>query len=784
MFRYCCSVMIAFLSTVTMCSAWTVLPGKCAVFQIGFDETEQVVFMNLESGGYWKSQDSGQTWIGINDNVSTTNYPIISEGVAIHDAGADTVVFRSFFTEYPSLDLLRQQISLSVDGGETWIFPSEQNNANISQLMVIDREYPNRLIYLSTSRAKYTEYFDGPWTEFQYDWAANQKFAIIQDKVNDSLFYASTFYDSFYDSGIFRSRDKGESWEPLLEEGQYFTENNDVAIYDIVSLSNTELLAAIPEVMHSNTNVSGFLRSGDYGDTWVEEYPSIPNDFWAVEIQEFPNDNGHLLIRGLPVLQDDYRIVLESFDYGHTFSTVPWDTSGQFGNPTSLTANPYNGDMFITTRGNGVWYTQDNGVTWAEFPAPEFGSLSNFIIHEDFISHVPQFGGTVFVEMNEQEPFEFRYPSAPLDSTSFAFPATYVSNDTVLGLQLRRSRESSFGNLYTMLSTDRGQSWSDPINTVEIGDQLGLLPWGSYTDDMHTYIWINTKESINQSWKLLLTTDYGRTWSTYFIPNGIYAYRSRYFVDDGYLYASHQSEGVFRTPLDGGGWEDLEYPAPDWLKAPGTTVFDHQTDDIYTFTALNGYRYHDGEWSLLGIIPHGQLSWACSIPDVHGNPIFFGTTPRLPFLYISVDGGYEWSVVDNPPPHLDQMIKLYDVEYDPNRHRLWLNTPLGMMWEDAEAFVSVGEQGVEPPDTYQLLDVHPNPFNESTTITFQVKRPGNVTLTLYNTLGQEIQTLVEDTVRAGEHTVSVNASNFASGSYFLRLSSPDGEATRKIVCVK
>jgi len=88
------------------------------------------------------------------------------------------------------------------------------------------------------------------------------------------------------------------------------------------------------------------------------------------------------------------------------------------------------------------------------------------------------------------------------------------------------------------------------------------------------------------------------------------------------------------------------------------------------------------------------------------------------------------------------------------------------------------------PDKYELQQNYPNPFNPTTTIKYQIPVSGNVTLTLYNTLGQEILQLVNGLQNAGVYEVKFDGSNLTSGIYFYQLESGTFSQIRKLVLIK
>jgi hypothetical protein len=88
------------------------------------------------------------------------------------------------------------------------------------------------------------------------------------------------------------------------------------------------------------------------------------------------------------------------------------------------------------------------------------------------------------------------------------------------------------------------------------------------------------------------------------------------------------------------------------------------------------------------------------------------------------------------------------------------------------------------PVEFSLGQNYPNPFNPSTKISYTVPVDGFVTLTIYNSLGEEVVTLVNNMVKAGNHEVSFNASSLSSGTYIYRLNTADFSSTKKMVLIK
>jgi len=93
------------------------------------------------------------------------------------------------------------------------------------------------------------------------------------------------------------------------------------------------------------------------------------------------------------------------------------------------------------------------------------------------------------------------------------------------------------------------------------------------------------------------------------------------------------------------------------------------------------------------------------------------------------------------------------------------------------------------PDRYSLNQNYPNPFNPSTEVSFALKADGNVKLMVFNVLGQQVRTLVDEYMPAGNHTVTwdghaEDGSTAASGIYFYRIQANDFVDTKKMTLLK
>jgi ligand-binding sensor domain-containing protein len=102
----------------------------------------------------------------------------------------------------------------------------------------------------------------------------------------------------------------------------------------------------------------------------------------------------------------------------------------------------------------------------------------------------------------------------------------------------------------------------------------------------------------------------------------------------------------------------------------------------------------------------------------------------------------------------------------------------------SEMVTSVVLSTSELPHKLQLLQNYPNPFNPSTTIRYGLPSRSHVTLTVFNTLGQQVATLMNDTQEAGYHDVRFDGGGLASGVYFYRLQAGTYVDTKKLLLLR
>jgi len=221
-----------------------------------------------------------------------------------------------------------------------------------------------------------------------------------------------------------------------------------------------------------------------------------------------------------------------------------------------------------------------------------------------------------------------------------------------------------------------------------------------------------------------------------------------YIGSSGGLYAFNPDDGSIKWTFDGEGRFSSSSPA---IGLDGT-IFIGSSDSWY----IRGKFY--------AINPDGTEKWrfdeSCkSSSAIDSNGIIYFSSYNCVYALHSESGG----LANSPWPKY---------RHD-NRNTGYVKTPTPI--EDSKQ---------EIPKKYALFPMYPNPFNPSTTISYQLPAVSKVELSIYNILGQKVAKLVSKKQQAGTYNIEWDASAFASGMYFIRLESEKFVKVRKCLLIK
>lgn len=107
-------------------------------------------------------------------------------------------------------------------------------------------------------------------------------------------------------------------------------------------------------------------------------------------------------------------------------------------------------------------------------------------------------------------------------------------------------------------------------------------------------------------------------------------------------------------------------------------------------------------------------------------------------------------------------------------------------WDQATGFVTEiqNDYNSSLPNNFRLFQNYPNPFNPNTVIRYEIPNETFVLIKLYDLLGREIKTLVDEDERAGIYSYNFNGSELSSGIYFYRITTGKSSATKQLLLLK
>ncbi len=112
------------------------------------------------------------------------------------------------------------------------------------------------------------------------------------------------------------------------------------------------------------------------------------------------------------------------------------------------------------------------------------------------------------------------------------------------------------------------------------------------------------------------------------------------------------------------------------------------------------------------------------------------------------------------------------------------SSPYSIDVDNDTVTTSVNEITSTVPSEYSLEQNYPNPFNPSTIINFSISKSEFVTMKIYNALGQEVNTVVNEFLNAGSYKVNFNAENLAAGMYVYKITAGNFTSSKKMLLLK
>ncbi len=409
-------------------------------------------------------------------------------------------------------------------------------------------------------------------------------------------------------------------------------------------------------------------------------------------------------------------------------------------------------------------YSDDSGKTWS--PNNEITSNQTGDKGTIAIDHSPQsnFNGRIYLswtDVSSTSPALCSYSSN--EGETWSTPVIINPNppQRCIGGSVETSND---GNVYVTwsgisssfnldfaglgISTDGGETWTNQQNIFDINAIYGLLPQKSniLINGLPQIVVDKSGGSMN-GWLYIVTTEINK------LPAG-----------------SDPDIILHRSTDNGNTW------------SPGIRV----NQDALNNGKIQYFPYLD-------VDPYGNL-----------NILFYddrNTTSDSAsvFLTRSTDGGDSWtefeiaSTTFKPKPiaggssnYQGDHIALISNDYQLNAFWMADYTGIYQVWSAVIDMnvLGVNENKNQQPTSFQLSQNYPNPFNPTTSMQYSIGSGQFVTLKVYDVLGREVVTLVNEEKPAGEYEVEFKASKLPSGIYFYRLKAGNFVETKKMILLR
>jgi photosystem II stability/assembly factor-like uncharacterized protein len=310
-------------------------------------------------------------------------------------------------------------------------------------------------------------------------------------------------------------------------------------------------------------------------------------------------------------------------------------------------------------------------------------------------------------------------------------------------------------------TTDGGLSWTavpiDVINTYEVYNIQFVNGQTGYAS------------SINRFYK---TTNAGDSWNTIYDFASL-ELRNFQFINENTGFALER--GYLRKTSNGGlNWSpEINYPGGNNYQC------------IYFFNAMTGWlargfemrKTTDGGVTLGPVIPT-ELEFPLALKFMNENTGWcVGKHNYHTAMISSTSDATNWI-----NRLLENNSTFYCVEYI-DENKVFVGRENKII-SSVNSVTTVSPVSNQIPDRYSLKQNYPNPFNPSTKINFDIKNSSFASLKIFDSMGREVETLVNENLSAGSYSVEFNALNITSGIYFYTLSTEGFTETKKMILVK
>ena len=592
---------------------------------------------------------------------------------------------------------------------------------------------------------------------------------------------------------LFRSSDNGDTWTVAIGTGipAYYTPAAMI-------VSGSKLLMYAPYLLGGGK----IFASTDGGDNWTESITGLPANFSVA----------FFAIKGSNIYAASSVISSVKGIYKSTDNGASWTPSNTtLGGITGLSANSLY--IFVSTNTTGVFRSTGNDTVWTKINPTTQTNFATSILATSTNLFIG-LGGYMYRADQNGNTWDSIRVGLPQPTAGTAIRSLAVSGSSVM---------LGFASHGIFRSTDNGTSWfkstaglkAEKINGIYSSNGFLFAAGNSdgfFRSNDHGDTWTEINNGLpadagyycfarvgtdllggTASYSLFRSSDNGDNWV---LSNAGYTLTNSFafFVEGNTVYTTGLP-GVAKS-IDGGlNWTDLSAgylfyeggldiwkdvsniltgsnlgmhrstnDGATWSATAGGVSTFAQIDTILFSSLANGVKKstdHGATWTATAALP---FTVAAQSLTTKGGDLFVGTNDGV---YRSTDKGGTWIAINEGWAPKNTIYKLTtDNQY------LYAGTVTRSVWRrPLSEITAVKEISNTIPKVFELSQNYPNPFNPSTVINFSLPIHAIVTLKIYNTLGQQVATLLDnETVDAGNKSVEFDASKLSSGVYFYRLS--------------
>jgi photosystem II stability/assembly factor-like uncharacterized protein len=227
------------------------------------------------------------------------------------------------------------------------------------------------------------------------------------------------------------------------------------------------------------------------------------------------------------------------------------------------------------------------------------------------------------------------------------------------------------------------------------------------------------------------------------------------------------SNSLFKSTDDGTTWSALNF------FNDVNSLWFASVDTGYAATNLGIFKTTDAGLTWNNILPTAQTLFSINIKNEVGFAV--GASG---LIYITSNRGLNWTLMTSPVTTQD-LLRVFVVS---NTLAYAVGTS-GTILKCEVITGGIEEESVSPKE-FTLSQNYPNPFNPVTNIIFRIADFGFVSLRIYDLLGNEVATLLNEEKPAGNYELQFDASNLSSGVYLYRLSAGNFTEIKKMVLLK